>query len=334
MTRIAVLGAGSYGMCLAILTAKAGHEVTLWCRRAELAQTIATTRENADYLPGFQLPESARVTADLAEAVRDQAIVLGVTPSHAIRDILGQAAPHLHADAVVVNASKGLEEGTLDRIDQIYDDIFDPRIARRAAFLSGPTFAKEVAAGLPGAIVMAGRDPESLGFVQHELASERFRVYSSDDVVGVLIGGALKNIVAIAAGTSDGLGFGLNTRAALITRGLAEIARMGAALGANPITFSGLSGVGDLVLTCSGDLSRNRRVGLALGKGKKLDEVIAEMRMVAEGVKTTKVAHELAGKLGVAAPITEVMYRIMYQGASPAEAVPQLMTRTLKSERA
>lgn len=333
MARIAVVGAGSYGTCLAILTAEAGHDVTLWCRRSDLAEAIEKTRENTDYLPGYRLAASARVTTDVADAVRDRDIVLGVTPSHAIREVLGEAAPHMASGTVVVNASKGLEEGSLDRIDQIYDDIFPAEIAARAAFLSGPTFAKEVAAGMPGAIVVASRDSSSMSYVQKELANDRLRVYSSDDVIGVLIGGALKNVVAIAAGTSDGLGFGLNARAALITRGLAEITRIGLALGANPLTFSGLSGMGDLVLTCSGDLSRNRRVGLALGAGKKLDEVIAEMRMVAEGVKTTKVAHLLAGKLGVSAPITEFMFHVIHEGMSPAEAIPKLMKRSLKSER-
>ncbi|MCG8425661.1 MAG: NAD(P)-dependent glycerol-3-phosphate dehydrogenase [Proteobacteria bacterium] len=333
MAQIAVIGAGSYGTCLAILFANAGHGVTLWCRRPELAETVRESGENREYLPGARLPESIHITSDLAGAVNGREIVVGVTPSHGIRAVFGAAAEHLEPDAVVVNASKGLEEGTLNRIDQIYADILPPAMAGRAAYLSGPTFAKEVASGLPGAIVVASADHDSAARVQTELATERFRVYTSDDVVGVLIGGALKNIVAIAAGTSDGLGLGLNARAALITRGLAEITRIGVALGANPLTFAGLSGLGDLVLTCSGDLSRNRRVGLALGKDKKLSDIIAETHMVAEGVKTTRVAHELAQKLGVAAPITEFMYRVMYQSMSAAKALPQLMTRALRSER-
>lgn len=332
MAQIAVVGAGSYGTSLAILFGSTGHDVTLWCRNPELARTMRETGENALYLPGFSLPRSVRVTGDLAEAVSGKRIVLGVTPSHAIRDVLGQAAPHLDPDTLVVNASKGLEEGTLDRIDQIYADILPPRMAARAAYLSGPTFAKEVAAGLPGAIVVAGTDADITAAVQAELSCERFRVYTSDDVAGVLIGGALKNVVAIAAGTSDGLGFGHNARAALITRGLAEISRIGTHLGANPRTFAGLSGMGDLVLTCSGDLSRNRQVGLALGRGKKLGEVIAEMRMVAEGVKTTRVAHALAGKLGVSAPITGFMYRVLYDDRPARDAIAELMGRSLKSE--
>jgi glycerol-3-phosphate dehydrogenase (NAD(P)+) len=333
MARIAVVGSGSYGTCLAILCGNAGHEVTLWCRNPELARTLAETRENTEYLPGFTIPETVRTTSDLIEAVSGKELVLGVTPSHAIRDVLGRAAPHLDPGVIVVNTSKGLEEGTLDRIDQIYADIFPAPIAARAAYLSGPTFAREVAAGLPGALVVASLDHQSAACVQTALSSERFRLYTSDDVIGVLIGGALKNIVAIAAGMSDGLGFGENARAALITRGLAEIARIGVSLGAHPMTFAGLSGLGDLVLTCSGDLSRNRRVGLALGQGKKLGEIIAEMRMVAEGVKTTRAARELARTLGVPAPITEFMYQVMYEDRPARDALRELMTRELKPER-
>lgn len=332
MAQIAVVGAGSYGTSLGILFGSTGHEVSLWCRNPELVRTMGTSRENPLYLPGFSLPPSVHVTGDLAEAVAGKQIVLGVTPSHAIRDLLGRAAPHLDPDAIVVNASKGLEEGTLDRIDQIYADILPARLAGRAAYLSGPTFAKEVAAGLPGAIVVAGTDPETTAAVQAALSCDRFRVYTSDDVIGVLVGGALKNVVAIAAGTSDGLGFGHNARAALITRGLAEITRIGIRMGANPLTFAGLSGMGDLVLTCSGDLSRNRQVGLALGRGKRLDEIIADMRMVAEGVKTTRVAHALAHDLGVSAPITDFMYRVLYEDRPARDAIAELMGRTLKSE--
>ncbi|MCB9562453.1 MAG: NAD(P)-dependent glycerol-3-phosphate dehydrogenase [Kofleriaceae bacterium] len=330
---VAVIGAGSYGTCLAILAAQGGHRVTLWCRSAAAAAELATSRENAAYLPGYRLPDGIDVTADLEHAVRGKQIVLGVTPSHAIREVLGRAAAWLDPDAVVVNASKGLEEGSLDTIEDIYRDIFPARIAGRAAYLSGPTFATEIAAGLPSAIVLAGRDPESCTFVQHALATETFRPYTSDDVVGVLVGGATKNVIAIAAGVSDGLGFGLNARAALITRGLAEITRVGVTMGADPATFAGLSGMGDLVLTCSGDTSRNRRVGLALGRGQTMAQILGEMRMVAEGVKTTKVAHELAAKLGVQAPITAVMHAIIHQGAPARDAMQRLMSRALRAER-
>jgi glycerol-3-phosphate dehydrogenase (NAD(P)+) len=330
---VAVIGAGSYGTCLAILMATAGHRTTLWCRGADAAAELRAGRENTAYLPGYPLPPAVEVTADLEHAVRGKAIVLGVTPSHAIRDVLGRAAPALDPDVVVVNASKGLEEGTLATIEEVYRQIFPARIAARATYLSGPTFASEIAAGMPSAIVLAGRDGETCAFVQRAMSTERFRPYSSEDVVGVLVGGAIKNVVAIAAGVSDGLGFGSNARAALITRGLAEITRIGVTMGAEAATFAGLSGMGDLVLTCSGDTSRNRRVGLALGRGQTMAQILGEMRMVAEGVKTTKFAHELARKLGVQAPITSVMHAIIHEGAPAREAMQRLMTRALRSER-
>ncbi|HTM21991.1 MAG TPA: NAD(P)H-dependent glycerol-3-phosphate dehydrogenase [Kofleriaceae bacterium] len=330
---IGVIGSGSYGTCLAVMLGGAGHDVVLWARSPELAEEMERTRENVPYLPGAKLPDKVTVTADIARAMGGKQMVVGVTPSHAIRDVLGGGARWLDPDVIVVNCSKGLEEGTLDRIDQIYADIFAAPIAARACYLSGPTFAKEIATGHPAAIVLAARDAAAADRAQAELSTDRLRVYTSDDVIGVLIGGALKNVVAIAAGMSDGLGFGHNTRAALITRGLAEIARMGVKLGANPLTFQGLSGIGDLVLTCSGDLSRNRQVGLALGRGQRLAEVVAEMRMVAEGVKTTKVAHDLSQKLGVPAPITEAMHQVLYQDAPARDAMRRLMGRSLRSER-
>lgn len=330
---IAVIGAGSYGTCLAKLLGDKGHQVRLWCRGGELARDLETTRENPVYLPGFRLPEQVRITTEVADAVRGARIVLGVTPSHAIRPLLGAAAHALADDVVVVNASKGLEEGTLQRVDEIYREILPPAVAARAAFLSGPTFAREVAAGKPSAIVVAGADQVALRRVQDAFSTERFRVYLSDDVVGVQIGGALKNVVAIAAGLSDGVGAGDNARAALMTRGLAEIARIGVRLGANPLTFAGLSGMGDLVLTCAGELSRNRRVGLELARGKKIGEIVAEMRMVAEGVKTTKVAHELAHRLGVDAPMTDFMFSVIYEDRPVAAAIADLMTRAPRHER-
>ena len=330
---VAVIGAGSYGTCLAILLAGAGHRTTLWARGDDLARELEATRENKLYLPGFAFPDGLVVTSDLEAAVRDKAIVVGVTPSHAIRDVLGRAATWLDPDVVLVNASKGLEERTLETIEQLYRDIVPARIAARATYLSGPTFAAEIAGGMPSAIVLAGRDPETTTFVQRQISTERFRTYSTDDVTGVLVGGAIKNVIAIAAGVSDGLGFGSNARAALITRGLAEITRIGVAMGAQKETFAGLSGMGDLVLTCSSDTSRNRKVGLALGQGRTMDEILADMRMVAEGVKTTKVAWQLAQKLGVPAPITEVMHAIVHEGAPARATMQRLSARALRSER-
>lgn len=330
---VAVIGAGSYGTCLAILLAGAGHQTTLWARSEDTARTLREERENKLYLPGFRFPDGLEVTSDLEAAVRGKAIVVGVTPSHGIRDVLGRAAIWLDPDVVVVNASKGLEDGSLATIEQVYQQIFPARIAARATYLSGPTFAAEIAGGMPSAIVLAGHDPETTRFVQQQISTDRFRTYSTDDVTGVLVGGAIKNVVAIAAGVSDGLGFGSNARAALITRGLAEIARIGAVMGAQPATFSGLSGMGDLVLTCSSDTSRNRKVGLALGQGRTMEAILADMRMVAEGVKTTKVAWQLAAKLGVPAPITDVMHAIIHEGAPAKDAMQRLMQRALRSER-
>lgn len=330
---IAVVGAGSYGSCLAMLFGRAGHRVSLWARNAETAQAMQESREAQAYLPGHKLPDSVTVTADLQTAVKGKRFIVGVTPSHGIREVLGRAAQWLDPEAIVINASKGLEESTLDTIDAVYSEIFPKRIAERATFLSGPTFATEIAAGLPAAIVLAGRDDATTQLAQATLTDLRFRIYRTDDVIGVLMGGALKNVIAIAAGVSDGLGFGSNARVALMTRGLAEITRVGVALGAKPMTFAGLSGMGDLVLTCSGDASRNRRVGLALGQGKKMADILAEMRQVAEGVKTAKVAKELAAKLGVDAPIVDAMHAIIHEGVGVREAIMRLMTRPTRSER-
>jgi glycerol-3-phosphate dehydrogenase (NAD(P)+) len=330
---IAVIGAGSYGTCLAILLGRQGHDVRLWCRSDEMRRELDERRENSVYLPGHALPDAVSPTSSLEQAVSGASIVLGVTPSHAVREILKQIAPHLEAGAIVVNASKGLEEETHARMDQVYAAVLPPDVSSRATYLSGPTFAKEVAGGLPSVIVIAGRDPAATRTVQEAFSTDRFRVYSSDDVVGVQLGGALKNVIAICAGICDGLGLGHNARAALITRGLAEIARIGAKQGANPLTFAGLSGLGDLVLTCTGELSRNRRVGLALASGKKIHDIIAEMRMVAEGVKTARAAHELALSLSVRAPLSDTAYGIMYEDRPVADAIGDLMTRSLRDER-
>jgi glycerol-3-phosphate dehydrogenase (NAD(P)+) len=332
-TDIAVIGAGSYGTCLAMLFGNAGHRVSLYCRNPEQAHELQTTRVNKTYLPAYRLPDAVTVSSDLAATVKAKQFVVGVTPSHGVRDLFGQIANVMDPDAIVINASKGLEDGTLKTIDAVYRDILPERIARRATYLSGPTFASEIAAGLPAAIVLAGHDVETCAAAQTALTTLHFRIYTTDDVLGVLIGGALKNVIAIGAGMSDGLGFGSNTRVALITRGLAEMTRIGVALGAHALTFSGLSGVGDLVLTCSGDASRNRRVGLALGQGKKMPEILAEMRQVAEGVKTTKVAKELTAKIGVEAPIIDTMYAIIHGGVPAVEAITRLLGRPARSER-
>lgn len=332
MARIAVIGSGSYGTCLALLLCSGGHEVSLWCRRKELVDEIRSSGTNARYLPGAVIPSELTLSTDLRSVVRDKDIVVGVTPSHAIQEVFGLIASELHTDTIVVNASKGLLEDTLETIQAVYQRLLPPRIAARACYVSGPTFAKEVAQQLPGAMVVAGADPVTTERIQRDFSTEYMRLYRTDDVTGTLIGGALKNVVAIACGVSDGLGFGLNARAGLITRGLAEISRIGVKLGANQATFSGLSGVGDLVLTCSGDLSRNRRVGLGLGAGKSLEQITSEMHMVAEGVKTTSVAYELSKKLSVDTPIASAMYSIIYGGKAAEQVMGALMQRRLKRE--
>jgi len=331
--QIAVVGGGSYGTCLAMMFGKANHQVNFFVRNPDQARQLQETRVNTTYLPGHELPNTVRVTSDLEAAIRGARFIVGVTPSHGIREVLGRAASWMDSDAIVINASKGLEDGSLSTIDAVYREIFPARIAERATYLSGPTFAAEIAAGMPAAIVLAGRDTATTKHAQEALGTLHFRIYTTDDVFGVLIGGALKNVIAIGAGVSDGLGFGSNARVALITRGLAEITRIGVALGANPLTFAGLSGVGDLVLTCSGDASRNRRVGLALGQGKTMAEILGDMKMVAEGVKTTKVAHELAAKIGVDAPIIDTMNQIIHAGIPVREAIVKLLSRTPRSER-
>jgi glycerol-3-phosphate dehydrogenase (NAD(P)+) len=330
---IAVIGAGSYGTCLAMCFGNAGHRVALYARSPEQAAELERSRCNKTYLPAFTLPDTVHVSSDLRAVVANKQFVVGVTPSHGVRELFGSIAGAIDPDAIVINASKGLEDGTLSTIDAVYRDVLPARIAGRATYLSGPTFAAEIAAGLPAAIVLAGRDPDATRIAQTALNALHFRIYTTDDVLGVLIGGAIKNVMAIAAGMSDGLGFGSNARVAMITRGLAEITRIGVALGAQPVTFAGLSGVGDLVLTCSGDASRNRRVGLALGQGKKMPEILAEMRQVAEGVKTTKVAHELTRKIGVEAPIIHMMHAIIHEGVPVRDAVTPLLGRPLRPER-
>jgi glycerol-3-phosphate dehydrogenase (NAD(P)+) len=306
--------------------------VTLWCRSATDAEQIEKTRESR-YLPGAPLGPAVRVTHDLAVAVKGKPIVVGVTPSHVVREVFGAAAEHLASDTICVNASKGIEQSTLFTVDQVYRDVLPPRTAARAAFLSGPTFAKELVRGLPAAIVCAAHDPEVARLVQEQLGTERLRMYTTDDVTGVELGGALKNVFAIGAGIADGLGFGHNTRAAMITRGLNEMARLGLRLGANPLTFAGLAGMGDLVLTCTGDLSRNRQVGLELGRGRPIGEIVASMSEIAEGVKTTKAAHDLGRKVGVELPIVDAIYSIIERGVPAAVAVAELLKREVKHER-
>lgn len=329
---VAVVGGGAWGTALADLLARGGRAVALWVYEEDLAAEMARTRENRVYLPGHRLAEGVHPTADLAAAVSGAEVVVSVSPSQVVRPVMGRAAPHMRPGALVVSASKGIERGSLKLMNQVLEEVLPESAARRLAVLSGPSFAAEVARGVPTAVSLACADPEAARRLQSLFAGPTFRVYTLDDVVGVELGGALKNVVALAAGISDGLGFGHNSRAALITRGLAEISRLGTALGARPLTFLGLAGMGDLVLTCTGDLSRNRTVGLRLGRGEKLWEILGSMTAVAEGVQTCEAAVGLAERVGVEVPIAREVWQVLHEEKDPRQAVEDLMSRPSRRE--
>jgi glycerol-3-phosphate dehydrogenase (NAD(P)+) len=330
--KIGVIGAGSWGTTLADLLAKKGEDVTLWAYEPELAVEMAETGVNTPFLPGIRLSPRLRFTSSLQEAAADRDMLLFVVPSQSLRGVVRSVLPFLPKDAVIVSASKGVELETLKLVSQIYEELLPAELYRNFAALSGPTFAREVAQEMPTAVVAASEEPAVAQRAHKIFTTGYFRVYTNNDVTGVELGGAIKNVIAIAAGISDGLGFGYNTRAALITRGLAEMTRLGLAMGAQRSTFAGLAGMGDLVLTCTGDLSRNRSVGIKLGSGMKLADILAEMRMVAEGVKTTESARNLARRLGVDMPITEKLFQVLYHDKPAREGVIELMTRDLKAE--
>ena len=332
MPNFAVIGAGAWGTALAKVLADKQHPTVLWSRHAEHARQINQERANSRYLPGAELPASLRATGDIEEALREAQVVVVVVPSHALRQILRDARPFIPKDALICSATKGIENDSLMLMSEILVDELGQDAEPRLTYLSGPSFAKEVAAGVPTAVVVAGTSEPETHAVQRHFATDRFRVYSSDDVVGVEVGGALKNVIAIAAGAIDGLGFGFNSRAGLITRGLAEIGRLAARKGANLLTLAGLAGLGDLVLTCTGELSRNRTVGFEMGRGRSLDDVLATLGHVAEGVKTTQSAFDLGNKLGVDMPITGEVYRVLYEGKAPRQAVVDIMNRALTRE--
>jgi len=331
--KIGVIGAGSWGTTLANLLAKKGLEVTLWAYEADLVEEMRATRVNTLFLPGMELSAGLAFTNSLEEAAAGKDVLVLVSPSQVMRSVLTQLAPLLEPGVTLVNASKGIELDTFMTMDQVCAAVLPPEVAGRFCVLSGPSFAREVAQEMPTAVVAASADPEAASLVQRLFTTPYFRVYTNSDVVGVEIGGSLKNVIALAAGISDGLGLGHNTRAALITRGLAEMNRLGRAMGADPATFAGLAGMGDLVLTCTGDLSRNRTVGVKLGQGMRLGEILGEMRMVAEGVKTAESAWRLAGRMGVDMPIIEKVYQVLYEDKPARQAVLELMTRDPKAER-
>lgn len=333
--KIAVIGAGSWGTAIAGVLSGNGLPTILWGHNQEHVTTLERERENKKYLPGFCFPPSLQVTSDLEGAVRGATVVCMVVPSHGFRSVFEKVALFLEPGTFIVSAVKGIENSSLMTMTQVMGDILREDLNRKnltLSVLSGPSFAKEVAQGLPTLVTIGCDNLEKAKILQKIFVSERFRVYAAQDMIGLEISAALKNIVAIAAGICDGLGYGLNSRAALITRGLAEITRMGVAMGADPLTFSGLSGLGDLVLTCTGDLSRNRTVGFKLGQGKKLPRILEEMEMVAEGVKTTKSVYDLVRRMNVDMPILEQVYQILYEGKDCSLAVNDLLTRELKVE--
>lgn len=333
MRKIAIIGAGSWGTALALVAARAGNQISLWAHSSEVADGLKSDRENKIYLPGFNLPDSILPTDDLAEALTGAEIVLTVIPSHVCRELYAQMLPHLKPQMIFVNASKGVEIATQMRMEEVVRDVLKAHFEPRYVVLSGPSFALEVAKDEPCAIVAASHSLNWAAETQQAFSTSRFRVYTNNDVVGVEIGGAVKNVMAIATGAVNGLGLGYNSAAALVTRGLAEITRLAIKLGGRAETLAGLAGIGDLVLTCFGSLSRNRRVGFELGRGRQLQEIISEMREVAEGVKTAKAAYEMSVRLGIEMPITAGVYQMLYEGKSPGELEIELMERPLKSER-
>jgi glycerol-3-phosphate dehydrogenase (NAD(P)+) len=329
---IGVIGAGAWGTALAILLAGKSHNVTLWMYEKDLAEETERKRENRVYLPGFPLPESIQVTSSLETAVRGKSVILSVVPSHTVRAVSKQFASYLSINAIIVSASKGIEIETLMPLSGVLKDILPEQFHNRLCFLSGPSFAKEVAQKMPTAVTLASYDQTIGKKAQTTFSTSYFRVYTNPDVIGVELAGSLKNVVAIAAGVLEGIGYGYNTMAALLTRGLAEMARLGVAMGGNMHTFSGLAGMGDLVLTCTGGLSRNRTLGTRLGKGEKLDDVLKSLKTVAEGVTTARAAHNLARKYNVEMPIVDEVYQLLYEGKDPKKAVKDLMNRELKGE--
>lgn len=329
--RIAVIGGGSWGTAFAAVQANRYPEISLWVREEEVCAAIRESRENRPFLPGIPVPEGVRPTTSLEEALAGRTIVAFAVPSHHLRSVAAAAAPFLAPEASLVSLAKGVENESLLRMTEVLAQAASAHAAR-VAVLSGPTFAREVAAGKPAGAVLASSDPELAVLLQEALSGKRFRIYAGTDVTGVELGGALKNVMAIAAGMADGLSFGHNARALLISRGLAEIARVGVRLGADPRTFTGLSGLGDLVLTCTGDLSRNRSVGIRIGKGERVADILGGMQMVAEGVRTSRAAVDLAKRTGVPMPVSEQVYRILYEGKEVREAVSGLFSRALRME--
>ncbi len=330
--RIAVLGAGSWGTTLAILLSNNSHRVSLWSYRETYAETIRVTRENPSFLPGVRIPDAIIATSNLRDAVEGTEMIVAAVPSQYVRHVVGQLGRTIGEDTVLVNVAKGIENGTLMTMSEMLHETLPGLLPENIATLSGPSHAEEVSQKVPTTVVVASRSLETATLVQKVFLTPYFRVYASTDLRGVELGGALKNVIAIAAGIVDGAGLGDNTKAALMTRGIAEITRLGCALGADERTFAGLSGIGDLMVTCMSRHSRNRHVGVEIGKGRKLRDILSEMVMVAEGVATTQSAYELALQTGIEVPITTEVYRILFEDKDPLAACYDLMTRDPKGE--
>ena len=328
--KIAIIGAGSWGTALSLHLAEKFEQVSLWVYEKELCDLILKERENKWFLPGFQLPENITPNNSIEAVMREQSVILMVVPTPTLRNIMAQLKPFIQSESLIINASKGIENDSLSTCHKIIKDSLN--IPCDVATVSGPTFAKEVAAKVPSALLAASECEDAAKKVQEIFSSRYVKVFTSNDVLGVEIGGALKNVIAIATGISDGLKLGFNTRAALITRGLVEITRIGTELGAKPKTFYGLSGLGDLVLTCTGDLSRNRQLGIQLGEGKSLKEITKDMKMVAEGVSTVKSAYELIRKLNIQASIMQETYKVLHENKAPEKALEDLMRIEISTE--
>jgi len=329
--KYSIIGAGTFGTAMAIVASRCGNDVLLWSHDPEVAEGIERDRKNPAYLSSLDLDRRIRATQSLEEAAQFSDAIFMVVPSHYYREVLSQLKPFVSAGVKVISGTKGIENDTLDRMSSVTREVLDEKLGAFAV-LSGPTFALETARGDPTAAVVASTNLALSEEVQRSLSCTTFRLYNSPDVAGVELAGSLKNVIAIAAGVLEGLGLGFNTTAALITRGLYEITKLGIALGGRPETFAGLAGMGDLVLTCTGSLSRNRTVGVALGRGKKLDEILDDTKFVAEGVKTTRAARQLSERHQIDMPITAEMYRVLYENDSPKHAIQRLMSRTLKAE--
>ncbi len=330
--RIGVLGAGNWGTAIAKVLAEKGHDVTLWSFEAEVAAAVNERHENTRYLAGFKLPENLRATTSAVEAVDGMQTIFQVTPSHGVRALMREVAEAIPHDTPIVSATKGIENETLMTVSEVLEDVLPERQHPYLVFLGGPSFAREVADGSPTAVILAGQWERIVMRVQETMKVGFMRSYRTNDVPGVEMGGAIKNVLAIGAGAVEGMKLGHNTLAAVITRGLAEMTRLAVQKGANPLTLAGLAGMGDLVLTCTGPLSRNRTVGYQLGLGKSLDEVLASMQMVAEGVKTARAVHDLAARYGTDMPICESVYRVLYENLDPATALLSILSRDQREE--